>query len=206
MRLLGLHSAQAMSSLGKWAPAGLQYRRVLSASCAIGLQFCFVTAFGTFRPQQVPDGAGELRLISVSEYQAVEPDPSLPPEIALQHPDASFERPPRIDLSEAETGPQAATGSLPARPDPGFANAQPPYPQHQAFGGSPTPAVVVIARILVLADGAIGEAVLAGSCGRADLDAAALSYVKRHWRFLPATQGGAPIKDWITVEVYFRSR
>jgi TonB family protein len=126
--------------------------------------------------------------------------------LRLNEPTAPVVSTPQIDIaSSGEAGSAPADGTLvsatlPPRPDPAAPNPLPTLPPGVVAGAG----VVVLVRALVLEDGRIGDATLAGSCGMAALDAAALDFVKANWRFLPAIADGKPVKDWIAVEVMFR--
>jgi TonB family protein len=119
----------------------------------------------------------------------------------LNEPTAPKVSAPQFDIaSSGEAGSAPVDGTLvsatlPPRPDPSAPNPLPVAPPGTAGG-----AIVVLAKVLVLEDGRIGDATLAGSCGWPKLDAAALDFVKAHWRFLPATADGRPVRDWISVE------
>ncbi|MNU05823.1 Gram-negative bacterial tonB protein [compost metagenome] len=56
--------------------------------------------------------------------------------------------------------------------------------------------------VYILPDGSVGELKLNTSSGFARLDDAALSAV-RHWRFVPARRGDAPIPYWYVQPVTF---
>jgi len=100
----------------------------------------------------------------------------------------------RVPISEQEP-----------RVDPQFPNLGPDLPaKFQQSGGSHY-RIVVVVRALVLENGTIGDASVASSCGIIELDALALSYMKAHWHFLPATTSGKAVRDWVSVEVLFRS-
>lgn len=60
-------------------------------------------------------------------------------------------------------------------------------------------------EVLVVADGTVGEARLAGSSGYPQLDGAALAAV-RGWRFEPGTREGEKVAQWIKVPVNFSLR
>jgi hypothetical protein len=140
-----------------------------------------------------------LRSATVEDLPLQLQSPARPPaaqpviEIAV-----NLDRPePRLQGSDVET-------VLPPRPDPASPNLAPVPPRDIAVlaGGR---SVLVVVRALVLESGAIGDAVVAGSCGVAALDALALRQVKDSWHFLPALSRGKPVRDWISVEVLLRS-
>ena len=61
----------------------------------------------------------------------------------------------------------------------------------------------VLLRVHVLASGKPGDIHIQESSGRAQLDDAALSAVKR-WSFVPAKQGDTPIDGWVSVPIDFK--
>jgi len=95
------------------------------------------------------------------------------------------------------------TQTLPVRPDPDSPNSQPHYPDRFQVAGQ-SRAIIVLAKVLVLEDGTVGDAIVSGSCGISELDAVAIAFVKQYWRFLPALWRGKPVQDWINVEVLFK--
>lgn len=64
----------------------------------------------------------------------------------------------------------------------------------------------VVLSIQILEDGRVGDVVLDKNSGYRALDTAAIGYVKRHWRFIPALCDGVPIVDWKTVSIDFQLR
>lgn len=60
----------------------------------------------------------------------------------------------------------------------------------------------VVLRILVRADGTVGDVDVAESSGHSVLDASAIQASSR-WRFQPATRDGEPIEAWVLVPVRF---
>lgn len=60
-------------------------------------------------------------------------------------------------------------------------------------------------RLLVLADGRVGEVMIERSAGHPDLDRAAADAVRR-WRFEPARRGTEAVPMWLELPVEFRLR
>jgi len=89
---------------------------------------------------------------------------------------------------------------LPPRPDPAIRNASPGLPAEFAKVGN---AAEVLLTILVNADGSVGEARVAKSCGVALLDQLAQSFAKANWRFRAATANGEAVSAWTTVIMKF---
>ena len=92
---------------------------------------------------------------------------------------------------------------LPPRPDPSHVNQLPELPQNLAVPRDRPP--IVLLKVLVLPNGSIGEAIIEGTSGFANLDDAARSFVLAHWHFLPAFRENGFVADWISVEVPFSS-
>lgn len=114
-----------------------------------------------------------------------------PPAIAITH---------RAGPADGAHSPYAVI--LPPRPDPQLPNAAPALPP-DAHGLAASGPVIVVIRAMVLENGSIGDASVADSCGRRELDAFALRQVKEHWHFLPAVSNGRAVRNWVTVEVLF---
>src|ERR1700761_1340291 len=76
----------------------------------------------------------------------------------------------------------------------------PPYPPvARRLGQQGT----VILSITVAADGSVSAAQVAPSSGGPELDQAAVDWVKAHWRYKPATQGGVAVTSTTQAAVKF---
>lgn len=133
----------------------------------------------------------------------VAPHPTVQPE--LIDPTLPIVEPPDVPI-EQDAGPSAILAAdssmlLAPRPDPAHLNVPPKRPPAAGNSGD----LRVVLKVLVKADGAIGDAEIAMSCGSAELDTAAMSYVKSNWRFIPAMLGNRPVDDWTTIFVPFAS-
>jgi protein TonB len=84
-------------------------------------------------------------------------------------------------------------------PGGGF-QVSPVYPEAARRAGAHGTSLL---RILVGADGMVGQVVVDASAGHPELDRAAVEAV-RQWRFEPARRGGHEIAVWIRVPVQFR--
>lgn len=130
-------------------------------------------------------------LFSPPQMETVAPDIVPLPDIRI----AEEEQPDPIAFAAADTQ------LIAPRPDPAHPNDP---PAGDSLSASARCAGEVVLRILVLADGTIGDAAVAKSCGAAERDQLALLYAKTHWRYLPATLGGEAVQDWTTVIVPLR--
>jgi protein TonB len=87
---------------------------------------------------------------------------------------------------------------------PGYGtNPQPPYPvvaRRLRLEGT------VVLRVVVAADGAPRSVTIASSSGHEALDESAATTVRSRWRFVPASRGGVPVEDTVTVPIQFRIR
>jgi periplasmic protein TonB len=84
--------------------------------------------------------------------------------------------------------------------DPRFASAfQPSYPSNLIVRGVEGSATI---RVLVGTDGRVREANVV-SATHPDFGKAALRQALKAWRFKPATRGGEPVEDWVTLPVTF---
>jgi len=146
-------------------------------------------------PQQPPD---PIRGV-VLTHPAL-PNPT-PPPIQI---DASAPREPTAINPNVSPGPVAPVQpigtTLPVRPL-SVTHTIPPYPAmaiRLGYEGT------VQLRIVVDEHGSVASAEIQASSGHADLDEAAVAWVKSHWRYAPATQNGAPAKADTTAVVTFR--
>ena len=62
-----------------------------------------------------------------------------------------------------------------------------------------------VVQYLVLADGTVGDTIIASRSGSPRLDQAAVQLVTG-WRFEPATENGRPIPAWLSATVVFALR
>ena len=76
---------------------------------------------------------------------------------------------------------------------------QPDYPSTLLVRGIEGKATL---RVLVGTDGRVREAIVV-SASHPDFGKAAVRQALRAWRFKPATRGGSPVEDWVTLPVSF---
>lgn len=62
----------------------------------------------------------------------------------------------------------------------------------------------VILSLLVNLEGRVKEGRIAQSSGNAELDAKTLEQALANWKFKPATKGGKPVEDWVSIRVRFK--
>ncbi len=117
------------------------------------------------------------------------------PPLALDGGGAEPARTPRADVGDGAAGRE---GSQLTGPGAGYQTI-PRYPESARRVGAQGTTVL---RVRVLADGSVGEIVVDRSAGHADLDAAAVSAVRR-WRFEPARRGGEPVAVWVLIPIRF---
>jgi len=79
----------------------------------------------------------------------------------------------------------------------------PPYPALALRLGEQGTAIL---KIGIAADGSVSDAIVQTSSGSERLDAAAIAWVKAHWRYKPATRGGAAIASTTLAAVKFDLR
>lgn len=150
------------------------------------------------------------------------PDFKPPPVVAVV-PDVA------IDLTKAPPPPTAVTTSRPTPPPPPAPPAPPPAVKvaPPPPPPPPTPPVAttshavtaddyppvsirlqeqgkVAIKYLVKEDGSVGACNVTTSSGKARLDDAACTMVKRRWKFKPATQEGKNVAEFLTAEVIFQ--
>jgi len=137
--------------------------------------------------------------------------PSLPtvsrPVIELQTPPASN---PMVSQPGHPQGTQSSvvpaqppvSNVLAPTPPSGIAatHTQPPYPMLARRIGEQGS---VLLSITVAIDGSVQSASVARSSGKIDLDEAAVSWVKDHWKYRPASRNGQPITAQVEAQVVF---
>jgi len=138
--------------------------------------------------------------VAISPFSAPHASEIPPPLPKFETPQEAMVAPPDFVASEAtiENGvPTPAHAQLLApRPDPSHINAVPPVPEGQA-----EKLQTVVLTIHVLPSGAVTEARLSKSSGSGEIDQLAIEFVRKNWKFLPATLNGAPVEYWTTVFV-----
>lgn len=186
-----------------WIPGGAA-RLTVSGGVSLLLHVAVVLALGPLPFERALTGAltGAMEMIDVTLV-------SVP---AAAHRVMAAPAPPVRNLPVTSAGPARAatnpetpaeTSYVEARHDVALLhNPRPPYPlaaRRQGIEGK------VVLRVQVQANGHCQNVQLAQSSGSTLLDEAALSTV-RHWRFLPARQGGEPVTSWVEVPVKFQLR
>jgi protein TonB len=143
-----------------------------------------------------------VRLPTVVLAHPTEPSNPTPPPIAIQNlPTGPTVITPNTATTRPITAVEPAAGStLPARPL-ASTHTIPPYPPMAVrFGYEGT----VRLRIAVDQHGNVVSADVLGSSGHADLDEAAIGWVKAHWRYEPAMQNGNAVSAATNAVVTFR--
>lgn len=157
---------------------------------AFHLLFLGIIALGLRLPA-APPGIRELevRLLPAARLERVQPPPA---------PTLPIVEPPQIVIADDASSSVAAVSAasiLAPRPDPAHLNEAP----RASHAGA------IVLKLLVLVDGSVGDAEVAASCGDPAADAAAIAFVKTHWRFLPAMLRGTAMRYWTTVAVSLKS-
>ncbi|HEX3945333.1 MAG TPA: energy transducer TonB [Rhizomicrobium sp.] len=156
--------------------------------------------------------------VTVFDHIKVIPLPQMPDSgVALTHPRTPFNAtPPPINIQNLPTGPgviapNPSSGPIspvgptagPTLPVRALASTHtiPPYPpMAMRFGYEGT----VRLRIAVDEQGNVFSADVLNSSGHTDLDDAAVSWVKSHWRYQPAVQNGNAVPATTNAVVTFR--
>ena len=135
----------------------------------------------------------------------------------------------QIDLTRAPPPPPTITTTRPAPPPPPAPPAPPPVVKvapppppppptpptaitsHAVTADDYPPVSIrlqeqgkVLIKYLVKEDGTVAECAVTTSSGKARLDDAACTMVKKRWKFKPATQEGKPVAEYLTAEVIFQ--
>lgn len=88
----------------------------------------------------------------------------------------------------------------PARIDPAYPHAQPPYPDSAQTNGEQG---TIVLDVYVRTNGKPGKVKVSQSSGFEDLDTAAIEGVA-NWRFVPALRDGDQVADWTTVKIVYQ--
>lgn len=185
------------------------FRRPLAFLIVLVAHCCLVGMIEFTRPA-VPKAGREtaIDLMREDHQPAIRTFEQLPPN--LKAPSTVLVVPPVIEIvDEGTTAGSSTRGAdasvLPPRPDPQFPNAPPSLPATLGAALAGGRSIIVVVRALVLESGSVGDASISSSSGLAEIDALALRQVKDRWHFLPASSKGKSIRDWILVEVLFKS-
>jgi protein TonB len=155
--------------------------------------------------QPVPEKPIKIEepVIKTRELRPIAPKPQidLPPEPVETHaPYAPVPTPANDFFSHGDVVAPPQPVIVEPRIDARRGLSEPHYPaQVIREGGQGT----VLLSLYILADGRVGEVVLAGSSGHAKLDESAMREAKK-WRFVPGTRDGKPVAMWKQVPVTFR--
>lgn len=116
--------------------------------------------------------------------------------------------PPVVKIDNGETGGAITTNASGGNQPAVFSSAlgivathtTPPYPPVALRLGE---AGTVRLHLTISSDGGVLAATVVRSSGYADLDRAAAEWVKSHWRYRPATRGGAAVESALDAEILF---
>jgi protein TonB len=154
----------------------------------------------------------EMNVIEESVPEDAPPPPPPPPQ--FEAPPPEFIPPPDIQIAQdapvANTTAIANVSAKPAPPppppkadvivkprvDPRSPNVTPPYPPSSRRAKEQG---ITTLQLYVSESGRVTDAKVAKSSGFQKLDAAAVEFAKRKWRYVPGTVNGKPSGMWITV-------
>ena len=122
---------------------------------------------------------------------------------AVAHPITTYVGPPvPVHVAPVVTAPPVV---VPPSPPSAITatHTQPPYPD---VARRMNQEGTVRLSIAVGADGRVSDATVASSSGTSALDDAAVSWVKNHWRYKPATQDGRPVGATVEAAIVFNLR
>ena len=188
-------------------------QRMVSFTIVAGLHVAVIAIFiMALRPNIIPFYTpGDITVTipkpeppqTVPQHPAGQPNMLTPtvPEIPLPVFTVKESTPPQI--TPPPGGEQGNAQALPTRSPVALfsTHTTPPYPpleRRLGFEGN------VLLKLTVDADGEVADAVVVRSSGHDDLDRAAASWVKAHWRYLPALQNGLAIASTTNALVTFK--
>lgn len=178
-----------------------------------GLIYALATGLAAHFAKYVPPVL-EARVVEQPKKPPPEQPP--PPEVKLQQPPpVATVPPPDIDIQapvaspitvvKAPPNPVQAPAPIASTPvqSVGSTHTIPPYPpvarrlNHEG---------IVLLKITISAQGDVTDVQIAQSSGFDELDKAAQDWVKTHWRYKAATQGGHPMASTTEARVRFNLR
>jgi protein TonB len=154
----------------------------------------------------------------VLDQTKVKPHPPLPipnTGVVLAHPANPIPMAPPIDIQIPPTGPTAITPDVSGGPTvlgPAVYTTLPLRPLSATHTIPPYPSIAIrlahegTAQLRITVDelGNAATAEIARSSGHEELDAAAIAWVKAHWRYQPAMKDGHAVAANTTANVTFR--
>lgn len=190
------------------------YGIVFVVALHVGLIYALATGLAVHFAKYVPP---ILEAHIVDEPKKPPPEQPPPPEVKLQQPppvatvpppDINIKAPPpaaSITVVKAPPHPVAPPAPIASTPvqSVGSTHTIPPYPpearrlNHEG---------VVLLKITIAASGDVTDVQVMQSSGYGELDKAAQEWVKSHWRYRPATQGGHPVASTTEARVRFNLR
>jgi protein TonB len=200
--------------LPKQRSRGWYYGIIFVAALHVGLIYALATGLTANFAKYVPP---VLEAHIVEQPQKPPPQQPPPPEVKLQQPppiatvpppDIAIKAPPVaspitvVQAPPRQPAPPAPIASTPVQ-SVGSTHTIPPYPplarrlNHEG---------VVLLKITISVTGAVSDVRIMQSSGHDELDKAAQDWVKSHWRYRPATQGGHPVASTTEARVRFNLR
>ncbi len=203
------HSLSMSQQQGWSRYAGLGLAAVLNIGLIAALASGLGVKIGTYTPP-------------ILKMRVIEPQTNKPQ--VIPPPNPTMERVPKVaqvPVPIIQVAPDAMQQTLQVQPEQqqqqqlpaqaadaaasGLTNTHttPPYPPTAFRLGQQGTTVLAIT---VAADGAVSDAQIVASSGFPELDQAAVSWVKEHWRYKPAMQGGAAVPSRTQAAVKFNLR
>jgi TonB family protein len=175
---------------------GIGRRHVIAIAVVVLIHCVFGLIFRwSLTPAVGPSKIGELRVIFLGTVKQIPLGI-----VTAVAPTLPLVQIPVVSTADRPTTAAAMPASLVLAPRPN--PAEPNVPASAAdIGPAAIEGMSMTLKVLVLPDGTIGDATVLKSSGRADVDAAALEYVRTHWHFLPAALNDVAIQYWTSQAV-----
>jgi protein TonB len=200
------HSPLAQSSAGWRRYAGIGLAVTLNGVLVWALASGLAVKLTKYVPPVL-----QMKVIETPQAQPKQVTPPPTPKVEKVLPTEQVPEP----VIQIAPDPAAQTIQVPAQQTPpvqpvdasasGLTNTHttPPYPP---MARRLSQQGTVILAITVAADGSVSAAQIATSSGFPELDQAALNWVKAHWRYKPAMQGGVAVPSTTQAAVKFDLR
>lgn len=198
-------------------PAAARPRRFVSVGLVAALHVLVIYALLigiAVVPNPVVDGPIHFRPLPPSAPTSHPPLP-IPSPGPLLHPPRPTPPTAPIITIEQPPGPTIGGGNNPPTTDGGLPMSGPTYPARAVAETHTIPPYPMIAirlghegtvrlAISLNEDGNVAAAQVERSSGYQELDAAAVTWVRSHWRYQPAMRDGQPIRATVPAMVTFR--
>ena len=202
--MFGAHIAQPKNSWRRYA--GLAFAVAFNGLLVWVLATSLVVKLGIYTPPAL-----DMKVINMPQTQQQQTPPAPKPQLEKVIPTEPQVPPPVIQVAPETQVTPIQVQQQPQTPPATDASASgltsthtiPPYPP---MARRLNQAGTVILSITIGTDGSVTAAAIQTSSGFPELDQTALNWVKTHWRYKPALQGGVAVPSTTQAAVKFDLR